>query len=88
MERYLGGDKGEERRAEIEAGKTGNHEGERKVMRAYSMVRAGRNEGDEGRLGGGLIQPLCADRRRELHTKEAVLLGVMKYSGVRLPQPT
>lgn len=28
MERYLGGDKGEERRAEIEAGKTGNHEGE------------------------------------------------------------
>lgn len=52
------------------------------------MVRAGKNEGDEGRLGGGLIQPLCADRKRELHTKEAVLLGVMKYSGVRLPQPT
>lgn len=37
------------------------------------------NEGDEGRLGGGLIQPLfSADRKRELHTKEAVLLGVMK----------
>lgn len=27
-------------------------------MRAYSVVRAGKNEGDEGRLGGGLIQPL------------------------------
>lgn len=49
------------------------------MMRAYSVVRPGKNEGDEGRLGGGLIQPLfSADRKRELHTKEAVLLGVMK----------